>query len=64
MANKTLKFEDKMNRLNSIVEKLENDNTEIDEAIKLYEEGLNLSNELKTQLKVFEEKVKKISKEK
>lgn len=61
---KTQKFEDKMNRLSEIVEKLENDKTEIDEAIKFYEEGLALSKELQDQLKVFEDKIKKISKEK
>lgn len=61
---KTQKFEDKMNRLSEIVEKLENDKTEIDEAIKFYEEGLALSKELQDHLKVFEDKIKKISKEK
>lgn len=61
---KTVKFEDKMNRLSEIVSKLEDDKTEIDEAIKFYEEGLALSKELQEQLNVFEEKINKISKEK
>lgn len=61
---KTVKFEDKMNRLSEIVSKLEDDKTEIDEAIKFYEEGLALSKDLQEQLNVFEEKINKISKEK
>ena len=63
MANK-VKFEDKMKKLQEIVNKLEDDNTEIDEAIKLYEEGLALSKDLELQLKGFEEKINDISKEK
>lgn len=59
---KTIKFEDKMNRLSEIVDKLQSDKTEIDDAIKLYKEGLDLTNELKNQLKSFEEKIEKISK--
>lgn len=61
---KSVKFEDKMNRLSEIVEKLEDDKTDIDEAIKFYEEGLALSKDLQDQLKVFEDKINKISKEK
>lgn len=61
---KVIKFEDKMNRLSEIVDKLQSEKTEIDEAIKLYEEGLNLTKDLQSQLKTFEDKIKKISKEK
>lgn len=61
---KTIKFEDKMNRLSEIVDKLQSDKTEIDDAIKLYKEGLDLTNELKNQLKSFEDEIEKISKEK
>lgn len=61
---KQLKFEDKMNRLNEIVDKLENNSNDIDESIKFYEEGLKLAKELKSQLEIYEDKVKKISKEK
>lgn len=60
MAKET-KFEDKMNRLNKIVESLEDENTDIDTALKLYEEGLNLAKELKEQLNVYDEKIKNIS---
>lgn len=62
MASK-IKFEDKMNRLQEIVDKLEDEDTQIDEALKLYEEGLALSKDLQIQLKGFEDKIKEISKE-
>lgn len=58
---KQLKFEDKMNRLAQIIDELDNEDTELDKSIKLYEEGLLLSKELKTQLKSFEEKIEEIS---
>lgn len=60
---KEMKFEDKMNRLSSIVSDLENDNIDIDKAIKLYEEGLSLSKELQKQLTSFEDKINSLSKE-
>lgn len=62
MASK-IKFEDKMNRLQEIVDKLEDEDTQIDEALKLYEEGLALSKDLQIQLKGFEDRIKEISKE-
>ena len=58
---KEAKFEDKMNRLNTIVESLEDENADIDTALKLYEEGLNLAKELKEQLNAYDEKIKNIS---
>lgn len=61
---KTLKFEDKMNRLQELVNSLEDDKTPLDEAIKYYEEGLALSKELQEQLKSFQKKISEISKEK
>lgn len=61
---KQIKFEDRMNRLKEIVYNLESDSVEIDEAVKLYEEGLLLSKELQEQLKGFENKINDISKEK
>ena len=48
-----LKFEDKMNRLNEIVDLLEKGEVSLDESIKLYEEGLKLSKSLKEELKTF-----------
>jgi exodeoxyribonuclease VII small subunit len=57
---KELSFEQQMKKLQDIVEKLEEGNVELDESIKLYEEGLKLSKELKRQLSVFEEKIDKL----
>ncbi|MBR0461372.1 MAG: exodeoxyribonuclease VII small subunit [Erysipelotrichaceae bacterium] len=56
------KFEDRMNRLSEIVEKLDDENVDLDESIKLYEEGLKLSKELKEQLEGFKEKIDSINK--
>ena len=60
---KELSFEDKMNRLSSIVEQLENDNIDIDKGIQLYEEGLSLTKELQKLLTAYEDKIESISKE-
>ena len=57
---KELTFEQQMKKLQDIVEKLEEGKVELDESIKLYEEGLKLSKELKKQLSVFEEKIDKL----
>ena len=61
---KEIKFEDKINRLETIVEELENDTIDIDKALKLYEEGLGLSKDLQKQLNTFEEKINKLSEDK
>ncbi len=38
-----IKFEDLMNKINEIVSKLEDEKIEIDDAIKLFEEGTKLT---------------------
>lgn len=50
-------FKDSMNRLDEIVNKLESKDLELEEAIKLFEEGLNLVNNCDKQLNDFEGKV-------
>ena len=60
---KELKFEDKMNRLNEIVDLLEKGEVSLDESIKLYEEGLILSKALKEEFKTFEDKLNEINKD-
>ncbi|MBQ1478208.1 MAG: exodeoxyribonuclease VII small subunit [Erysipelotrichaceae bacterium] len=57
------KFEDQMKRLEEIVEKLEAGETDMDESISLYEEGLELSRKLKKQLQNFEKKIEEINKD-
>ena len=56
-------FEEKMQRLEEIVNLLDSDKTSLDDSIKLYEEGLGLTKELEKQLKSFEEKIENIRKE-
>lgn len=55
-------FEQQMKMLQQIVEKLEANDVELDESIKLYEEGLKLSKTLKDQLSAFEEKITQLNK--
>ena len=54
-------FEKQMQKLQEIVEKLEKDEVDLAESIKLYEEGLDLSRSLKQQLSGFEKKIKELS---
>lgn len=60
--SKTVKFEDKMDELKTIVSELEDPKTSLDDAIKLYEKGLEISKDLQNQLKSFETKINTISK--
>ena len=55
-----LKFEDKMKRLQEIVELLDDDNTDLDKSIELYKEGLDLSKDLKKQLTSYESQIEEI----
>lgn len=56
-------FEKQMTRMQEIVEILEKGEVSLDESIKLYEEGLNLSKELKKQLNEYEKTMEKINEE-
>lgn len=58
-----LKFEDKMKRLQEIVDLLDSSDIELDESISLYKEGLELSKELKEQLSAYEEKIEELKKD-
>lgn len=62
MENK-VSFEEAMNRLDSIVNTLERNEISIEEALKLFEEGLSLVKQCDTQLKSFEEKANTLLKE-
>ncbi len=55
-----LKFEDKMKRLQEIVELLDDENTDLDKSIELYKEGLDLSKDLKKQLTSYESQIEEI----
>ncbi len=54
-------FEDKLKRLEYITSTLERNEESIDEAIKLFEEGLKLSEELDKQLKGYELKIEELT---
>ena len=58
-----LKFEDKMKRLQEIVDLLDSSDIELDKSISLYKEGLELSKELKEQLSACEEKIEELKKD-
>lgn len=55
-------FESAMQRLEEIVSQLENDETPLERAIDLYEEGLELSRFCSAKLKGAEARFKKLSK--
>ena len=58
-----LKFEDKMKRLQEIVDLLDSSDIELDKSISLYKEGLELSKEIKEQLSAYEEKIEELKNE-
>ena len=60
MEKKT--FEENMTRLDEIVERLERNDTPLDETITYFEEGLKLVNELEKRLKGYEAKVEELLK--
>ena len=63
MADKKVKFEDKLTELEGIVKKLENGDVDLDEAIAEYTKAMALAKDCSDTLKNSEEKVNKILKE-
>lgn len=62
MAKKNEKtFENFLNRLEEISDKLENEEIGLDESIKLYEEGINISKICYTKLKDAELKINELN---
>jgi exodeoxyribonuclease VII small subunit len=57
VKEKTLSFEDKLTRLNEIVEKVENSTLPLEESIKLFEEGNALIKDLQKTLDEAEKKI-------
>lgn len=57
---KELKFEDKIKRIELIVEQLDKGDSQLDEMIKLFEEGMKLSTECRVYLENSEMKVNNI----
>lgn len=58
MAEEKLSFEGKMKRLEEIVGKIESSDIELEESIKLFEEGVKLSKDCQSSLDDAEKKVK------
>lgn len=52
-----IKFEKALERLEKIVEELESGNISLEEALKKYEEGVNLSRMCQTKLEQAEKKI-------
>jgi len=55
-------FESSLKRLEEIVESLEQGKVSLDEAVQLYEEGIELSRACADRLKATELKIRKLSK--
>lgn len=55
-----LPFKQSMSRLEEIIQALEKNEIELEEAITLFEEGLQLVNSCDSQLKNFENKVQEL----
>ena len=56
-----LSFEENMKKLEEIVNKLENGNAKLDESIKLFEEGIDLTKTLQKTLDEAEGKIKEVT---
>lgn len=55
-------FEKQLSRLEEIVAKLEEEQTDLDASVKLFEEGLTLSKELSQKLETVKFKVEELKK--
>ena len=58
---KTLRFEESMQKLSEIVAKLESGEGSLDEMIRLYEEGMTLVKACERQLDAFEATITKLN---
>lgn len=60
MAEKKIKFEDKMKELETIIDELENGTLDLEVSIEKYTKAMNLINECNEQLTDIENKVTKM----
>lgn len=58
-----ISFEDSLKKLEEIVEKLEKGDLNLDQALKLYEEGMHFSDQCLEKLQESKQKVEKLTKE-
>jgi exodeoxyribonuclease VII small subunit len=63
MKNNKKTFEEKLKRLQEIVRILEDENTPLEESIKLFEEGVEISKELNEKLIEVKGKIEVIKKD-
>ncbi len=63
MPKKSDNFENNLQELSEIVYKMENDELNIDEAIKLYKKGISLSSTLTKSLSKYEQDIFELKKE-
>ena len=59
-GNKKIDFESSLKELESIVEKLEDENINLEDSVKSFEKGINLVKECQKQLQNAELKIKKL----
>ena len=59
-SNKKIDFESSLKELESIVEKLEDENINLEDSVKSFEAGINLVKECQKQLEDAELKVKEL----
>ena len=59
-SDKNINFEASLKELESIVEKLEDEDINLEDSVKSFEEGVNLVNQCQKQLKDAELKIKKL----
>ena len=60
MENKNIDFEQSLNKLKEILEKINDENTSVDESIKLYEDAKIIIDSIQDPLKNVKEKIEKI----
>ena len=63
MAKKSENYEIMLNKLKDIIAKMENGNIALEDSMKLYEEGIGLTNKLYKTLKDSENKIRILQKE-
>ena len=59
-GNRKIDFESSLKELESIVEKLEDENINLEDSVKSFEKGVNLVKECQKQLQNAELKIKKL----
>lgn len=60
--NNSLKLEEKLMQIETIIEELDKNDLALDDLINNYEEGMNLANSVRSELSVMEQKIIEINK--